>query len=126
MPRASPGSQIWDTTDLLRSVRGGTIDGAASTHLQGLQISVTRQLGAASRPQGHSVWDMVIHGAAGADKAASVEADPRHTTAEVVWADGSRVWRDAALNSWKTSPSSAQEQGQNPVLSTYRLVWCQG
>jgi hypothetical protein len=56
----------------------------------------------------HSVWEAVIQGAEGYDEEATAEADPSHTNEEAVFADGSRLWWNAALDAWETGPSSDQ------------------
>ena len=46
--------------------------------------------------------------AEGYDEEATAEADPSHTNEEAVFADGSRLWWNAALNAWETGPASDQ------------------
>jgi len=57
--------------------------------------------------RGH-VWEAVIQGAEGYDEEATAEADPSHANEEAVFADGSRLWWNAALNAWETGHSSDQ------------------
>ena len=65
----------------------------------------------ASRPSedvrlhGRRIWDAVIQGAEGYDEEATAEADPSHTNEEAVFADGSRLWWNAALHAWETDPA---------------------
>jgi hypothetical protein len=54
------------------------------------------------------VWEAVIQGAAGYDEEATAEADPSHANEEAVFADGSQLWWNAALNAWETGPASDQ------------------
>jgi hypothetical protein len=60
------------------------------------------------RAHGRPVWEAVIQGAEGYDEEATAEADPSHTNEEAVFADGSRLWWNAALNAWETGPASDQ------------------
>ena len=53
-------------------------------------------------------WEVIIQGAEGYDEAATAEADPSHTSATAVFADGSRLWWNAALNVWETGPAADQ------------------
>ena len=39
----------------------------------------------------------------------TAQADPSHTNAEAVFADGSHLWWNAALQAWETGPASDQE-----------------
>jgi hypothetical protein len=55
------------------------------------------------------LWEAVIQRAEGYDEEATAQADPSHTNAEAVFADGSRLWWNAALQAWETGPASAQE-----------------
>jgi hypothetical protein len=57
---------------------------------------------------GRQVWEAVIKGAEGYDEEATAEADPSHTNEEAVFADGSRLWWNAALHAWETDPSADQ------------------
>ena len=50
----------------------------------------------------------MIQAAEGYDEEATAEADPSHTNEEAVFADGSRLWWNAALHAWETSPSADQ------------------
>jgi len=54
------------------------------------------------------IWETVIQRAEGYDEEATAQADPSHTNAEAVFADGSRLWWNAALHAWETGPASAQ------------------
>jgi hypothetical protein len=55
---------------------------------------------------GRHIWEAVIKGAAGYDEEATAKADPSHTNEEAVFADGSRLWWNAALHAWETSPTA--------------------
>jgi|SoiMetStandDraft_2_1073263.scaffolds.fasta_scaffold19130_1 hypothetical protein len=55
------------------------------------------------------LWETVIQRAEGYDEEATAQADPSHTNAEAVFADGSHLWWNAALQAWETGPASAQE-----------------
>jgi hypothetical protein len=57
---------------------------------------------------GRHIWEAVIKGAEGYDEEATAEADPSHTNEEAVFADGSRLWWNAALQAWETDPSADQ------------------
>jgi len=57
---------------------------------------------------GRHSWEAIIQGAEGYDEEATAEADPSHTNEEAVFADGSRLWWNAALNAWETGPASDQ------------------
>jgi hypothetical protein len=50
------------------------------------------------------VWEAVIQGAEGYDEEATAEADPSERNEEAVFADGSRLWWNYALNDWETGP----------------------
>jgi hypothetical protein len=56
----------------------------------------------------HHLWEAVIQGAEGYDEEATAQANPSHTNAEAVIADGSRLWWNAALQAWETGPASTQ------------------
>jgi hypothetical protein len=56
------------------------------------------------------LWEAVIQGAEGYDEEATAQVDPSHTNAEAVFADGSRLWWNAALQAWETGPASAQRR----------------
>ena len=57
---------------------------------------------------GRHIWEAIIQDAEGYDEEATAEADPSHTNEEAVFADGSRLWWNAALNAWETGPASDQ------------------
>jgi hypothetical protein len=57
---------------------------------------------------GRHVWEAVIQSAEGYDEKATAEADPSHTNEEAIFADGSRLWWNAALHAWETDPSADQ------------------
>ena len=57
---------------------------------------------------GRHIWETIIQGAEGYDEEATAEADPSHTNEEAVFADGSRLWWNAALNAWETGPAAVQ------------------
>ena len=57
---------------------------------------------------GRHIWEAIIQGAEGYDEEATAEVDPSHTNEEAVFADGSRLWWNAALNAWETGPASGQ------------------
>jgi hypothetical protein len=63
-----------------------------------------------------SVWETVIQGAAGYDEQATAEADPSHTNEEAVFADGSRLWWNSALNAWETGPDETGADENVAVL----------
>ena len=48
------------------------------------------------------VWETVIQDAQGYDEEASAKADPSETNEEAVFADGSRLWWNKALQAWET------------------------
>lgn len=51
-----------------------------------------------------TVWETVISRAEGYDEEATAMADPSETNEEAVFADGSRLWWNHALNAWEASP----------------------
>jgi HSP20 family protein len=51
-------------------------------------------------------WEAVIYGAEGYDEEATAETDPSHNNETAVFADGSRLWWNAALDAWETGPAS--------------------
>jgi hypothetical protein len=57
---------------------------------------------------GRHVWEAVIKGAEVYNEEATAEADPSHTNEEAVFADGSKLWWNAALHAWETDPSVDQ------------------
>jgi hypothetical protein len=57
---------------------------------------------------GRHVWEAVIQSAEGYDEKATAEADPSHTNEEAIFADGSRLWWNAALHAWETDPAADQ------------------
>ena len=67
------------------------------------------------------LWEAVIQRAEGYDEEATAQADPSHTNAEAVFADGSHLWWNAALQAWETGPASTQGgvgeiRGVRPLL----------
>jgi hypothetical protein len=51
-----------------------------------------------------NVWKAVIQGAEGYDEEATAETDPSERNEEAVFAYGSRLWWNYALNDWETGP----------------------
>jgi hypothetical protein len=52
---------------------------------------------------------------------ATAQTDPSHTNAEAVFADGSRLWWNGALQAWETGPAATQGRvgeirGVRPLL----------
>jgi hypothetical protein len=76
--------------------------------LAAIKAYVTSQPGKAVRAHGRLVWEAVIEGMEGYDAEATAAADPSHTNEQAVFADGSRLWWNAALNAWETGPASDQ------------------
>jgi hypothetical protein len=52
--------------------------------------------------------EAVIQRAEGYNEEATAQADLSHTNPEAVFADGSRLWWNAALQAWETGPASTQ------------------
>ena len=63
-----------------------------------------------------NVWETVIQDAAGYDEQATAEVDPSHTNEEAVFADGSRLWWNSALNAWETGPEETGADEDVAVL----------
>ena len=51
-----------------------------------------------------NLWEDVIKVAEGYNEEATAEADPSEKNEEAVFADGSRLWWNYALNDWETGP----------------------
>jgi len=121
MPTLQPGQQAGDSAFRLEALTGAkgqhvghTGSSIQPTMTQAQQALTTIQTYMAGRPRenvhahGRSVWEAVIQGAEGHDEEATAEADPSHTSETAVFADGSRLWWNAALNAWETGPAAAQ------------------
>jgi hemerythrin-like domain-containing protein len=68
--------------------------------------------------RGHrfTVWEALVQGAAGYDAEASAEADPSQANEQAVFADGSRLWWNAALKAWETGPAVPEAPKDVTVL----------
>lgn len=60
------------------------------------------------RVHGRHVWETVLEGLEGYDAEATAQADPSHTNAQAVFADGSRLWWNSEPNAWETGPAANQ------------------
>ncbi len=80
----------------------------AQQALAAIQAYMARRPSEDVLAHGRHVWEAVIQGAEGYDEEATAEADPSHTNEAAVFADGSRLWWNAALNAWEIGPSSDQ------------------
>jgi len=110
MPTLKPGTQGGDTEFRLEAITsaqgqhvGHTGADIQPTMTQAQQALIAIQTSMADRPM-----EAVIQGAEGYDEEATAEADPSHTSETAVFADGSRLWWNAALNAWETGPSAVQ------------------
>jgi HSP20 family molecular chaperone IbpA len=118
MPTLEPGEAGGDIEFQLEALSGvkGQRIGHTGSDIQPTMTQAQHALSAiqtylAHRPSadGHAhrrpLWEAVIHGAAGYDQEATAAADPSHTLETAVFADGSRLWWNAALNAWETDPA---------------------
>ena len=78
----------------------------AQQALTAIQTSMADRQREDVRAHSLSLWEAVIHRAEGYNEEATAEADPSHTSETAVFADGSRLWWNAALNAWETGPAS--------------------
>jgi HSP20 family protein len=119
MPTLEPGQQGGETEfrlEALTGTKGQRVGHTGSdrqpTLTQAQQALTALQTAMADRPSedvrahGRSAWEAVIRRAEGYDEEATAEVDPSHTSETAVFADGSRLWWNAALNAWETGPAS--------------------
>jgi hemerythrin-like domain-containing protein len=76
----------------------------AQQALAAIQASVASQPNEKAPVHGPTIWEGVIRRAVGYDEEASAAADPSHQNEQAVFADGSRLWWNAALHAWEAGP----------------------
>ncbi|MGE3539754.1 MAG: Hsp20/alpha crystallin family protein [Candidatus Tectimicrobiota bacterium] len=79
----------------------------AQRALMALQSARVERPSANDRTPGEGTWVTIVQAAEGYDEEATAEVDPSHTSATAVFADGSRLWWNMALNLWETGPAPA-------------------
>jgi len=69
-----------------------------------IKTYMASRTGENARAHRRNLWEDVITVAEGYNEEATAEADPSERNEEAVFADGSRLWWNYALNAWEADP----------------------